>query len=195
MVDRHDPQRDPTLSLLPRHPVRYRSHIDRCEHGIAQNPPFQQVFAAADRMVKTHILIHRQCYFLTSIQLNDLNRFFIIHTKWLLGEYAADVRGFDGNLSQDFRLTIWRNCNINHLQFRIPNQLMIIRIYLWYFVTPRNFAGLFGAARSNRHRVEPGFSIRNKMAICHDESCPDTTNRPVEQIGEWRVDIQFRELG
>ena len=46
MMDAHDPQRDPTLPLLPGHPVGNGPHLDRRQDGVAQLAPFQQHFKA-----------------------------------------------------------------------------------------------------------------------------------------------------
>ena len=60
MMNAHDSQGDPALSLLPRHPVRDGAHFDGGEDGLSECLLSEEFAAGCDGLVKPHVLIDGQ---------------------------------------------------------------------------------------------------------------------------------------
>ena len=60
VMDRHEPQRRTAQCRLPRFPVRDAAHLDGCIDRLAECAGVEQRLGGADRLVITHVLIHRQ---------------------------------------------------------------------------------------------------------------------------------------
>ncbi len=57
MMNAHDPQRDPALPRLPRHPMGDRTHVDRRQHRLTEVTSNQQRTTCSNGLVVTHVLI------------------------------------------------------------------------------------------------------------------------------------------
>jgi hypothetical protein len=91
MVDRHNAQGDPTLALLPRHPMWNRTHINRRQDWFAEISAIQQRSAGTHGLVIAHVLVHRQgdpgCF----TQFDNFLGLSVIYTQRLLSKDSSNV--------------------------------------------------------------------------------------------------------
>ena len=198
MMDRHDPQRDPALPLLPGHPVRDGAHVDAGENRLAQQPSLQQALACADRLVVTHVLIHGQHDPGRLAHLDDLGRLGVIHPQRLLRQNAADVIVPVDDLPDHVELSVRRHGDVEDLHLAVF-QHPLVAVVNGQPMPLRHRASVFRIAGRDRHGVEARLAIGDQVAVGHDEPGPDATDRGtlVDRQSRQVVQVQgdFRSFG
>ena len=194
MVDAHDAERDPAQPLLPRHPVRNRPHVDRRENRLTQITTVKQRTARADRLVVAHILIHGQRDAGILTKPNDLDGFRVIHAERLLREDASQMPVSLNRFAYDFQLNVRRHGDVDDFDFGIVEEISIITVRLRKAVPIRDRFRVIKIPRGNRDRIETRLSIRDEVAVGHDEAGTDAADRNVLPLRHPRPVLKVKRI-
>ena len=173
VMNAHDSERHPALSLLPSHPMGNGPHVDGCKYGFAQRSLVQQTLHGSNRMVVSHVLIDRQDNTCVFAHLNDRFCLRVVDTQRLLCQDAADIASSLCDVANDLKLNVGGDCNVDNLNLSIIEQLAIVCVNIRDRVPIGDITCAFYVASSNRNWIEACLSISYQMAIRHDEPRSD----------------------
>ena len=182
-MDAHDPQRHPTLSLLPGHPVRNRPHVDRRQHRVTQHTGVDQAPCRPDRLVKPHVLVHRQGDPRLAAQTDNLAGLAQVNSERFLSQQPGQVTSSagtrPGRLTNHLQLDVRRHRHIEDLDLGIRNQVTPVGMHGRDRMPHGHLVSLRLAPRRNRNRIQTGVAVRHQLAVGHDETGSDAADSHV----------------
>ena len=173
VMNAHDSERHPALSLLPSHPVGNGTHVDGCKNGFTKRSLVQQTLHGSNRLVVSHVLIDCQDDTCVFAHVNDRFCLRVVDTQRLLCQDAADAASSLCDVANDLKLNVGGNCNVDNLNLSITQQFAIVCVDIRDCVPIGDVTCAFYVASSNRDWIEACLSIGHQMAIRHDEPRSD----------------------
>lgn len=173
VMNAHDSERHPALSLLPGHPLGDGTHVDGCKNGFTKRSLVQQTLHGSNRLVVSHVLIDRQDNTCVFAHLNDRFCLHVVDTQRLLCQDAADGASALCDVANDLELNVGGDCNVDDSDLSIIEQLAIVCVDIRDRVPIGDVTCAFYVASSNRNWMKACLSIGHQMAIRHDEPRSD----------------------
>src|SRR6266542_4580935 len=165
--------------FAPRHPVRNGAHLDRAQDRLAQPAAREKVAQGTHRLIVAHVLVDGEHDPRLGADIDALLRGAIAHREWFLREDAAEVAFLGDGSPDNVRLGIRRDCDVEHLDFRIGEQVIDRGVAARDAVQPSDGAGASGIAGGDGDGIEAGLSIGDEVTVAHDEAAADATDAEI----------------